>query len=155
CKDGGTIVTAPASALAALRARTAPLVAALRADPLTRTLLAEIGSSSSSGPGVAPCGHPQTDAVATGPTVTEVIPPGVYRRTVTEQQLIAAGASPSEAKASGGTWTLTVTGDGYQQIHVDSPYPERTVTFCKRKMFIASTTSPTPAARGFVAIDLS
>jgi TRAP-type C4-dicarboxylate transport system substrate-binding protein len=154
CKAGGTIVTAPASALAALRSRTAPVVAALRSDPLTRALIEEIGSSTSPGTVVAPCGHAQTEpsSTATGATVTKVIPPGVYRRTVTEQQLLAAGAHPDEAKTNGGTWTLTVTPDGYQQFHLDSPYPEKTVTCEKRKMYIASTTSPKPAARGFVAI---
>jgi TRAP-type C4-dicarboxylate transport system substrate-binding protein len=155
CKAGGTIVTAPAAALAELHARTASLVAALRSDPLTRTLLAEIGSPAPAGPGVAPCGHPQpqSNVSATGATVTKVIPPGVYRRTVTEQQLLAAGASTTEAKSNGGTWTLTVTDDGYQQIHIESPYPERTGTCEKRKMYIASTTSPKPARRGLVAIE--
>ena len=155
CKAGGTIVNAPASALTALRARTASVVAALRSDPLTRALIKEIGSSASPSTVVAPCGHAQPEAsgtTATGATVTRVIPPGVYRRTVTEQQLLAAGAHPDEAKTNGGTWTLTVTPDGYQQFHLDSPYPEKTVTCEKRKMYIASTTSPKPAARGFVAI---
>ncbi|PWU25590.1 MAG: hypothetical protein C5B48_00560 [Candidatus Rokuibacteriota bacterium] len=155
CKAGGTIVTAPASALAALRAKTAPVLAALRSDPLTRTLVTEIGSSASPNSAVAPCGHAQgaqSSAAANGATVTKVIPPGVYRRTVTEQELLAAGASPADAKTNGGTRTLTVTADGYQQFHIDSPYPEKTATCEKRKMYIASTTSPKPAARGFVAI---
>jgi hypothetical protein len=135
------------------------VLAALRSDPLTRTLVAEIGSSTSPSTAVAPCGHKasgqqQGDAEATSATVTEVIPPGVYRRTVTEKQLIAAGASPSHAKSNAGTLTLTVTADGYQQIHIDSPYPENTVTCAKRKMYIASTTSPKPAARGLVAMDV-
>jgi TRAP-type C4-dicarboxylate transport system substrate-binding protein len=153
CKAGGTIVTAPASAIAALRSETAPVLTALRADPLTRTLIAELGSSSPSGSGVAPCGHHESvGAASSAATVTKVIPPGVYRRTVSEQQLLAAGASRDEATTNGGTWTLTVTADGYQQIHIDSPYPEKTVTCAKRKMYIASTTSPRPAVRGFVAI---
>jgi TRAP-type C4-dicarboxylate transport system substrate-binding protein len=152
CKAGGTIVTAPAAALAALRSRTAPLLAALRSDPATRRMIAELGSSTPSS-GVAPCAHEASATTPTsGATVTKVIPPGVYRRTVTEQQLLAAGASTDEAKTNGGTWTLTVTPDGYQQIHIDSPYPEKTVTCMKRKMYIAGTTSPRPAARGFVAI---
>jgi TRAP-type C4-dicarboxylate transport system substrate-binding protein len=153
CKAGGTIVTAPASALAALRARTAPLLAAMRSDPATRKLIAELGSSTTSPSSVAPCAHEASVTTPTsGATVTSVIPPGVYRRTVTEQQLLAAGASTDEAKTNGGTWTLTVTPDGFQQIHIDSPYPEKTVTCTKRKMYIASTTSPRPAARGLVAI---
>jgi hypothetical protein len=102
---------------------------------------------------VAPCGQKPSNAVATGATVTKVIPKGVYRRTVSEQQLLAAGASLRDAKVNGGTWTLTATPDGYQQIHIESPYPEETVTCDKRKMYIASTTSPRPATRGFVAIE--
>jgi len=153
CKGGGTIVTAPASAVAALRAKAAPVLAAMRRDPLTRSLIAQIGASGSSGAAVASCSHGSSGQAFGGPTVTKVIPPGVYRKTVTEQQLLAAGAPPSEAKINAGTWTLTTTADGYQQIHIESPYPERTGTCEKRKMYIASTTSPKPAKRGLVAID--
>jgi C4-dicarboxylate-binding protein DctP len=154
CKAGGTIVTAPATAITALRAKAATVVAAMRRDPLTRRLIAEIGGSSSSPGPVATC-HPTGSLATRGPTVTKVIPAGVYRRTVTERQLLAAGASPADAKTNGGTWTLTVTSDGYQQIHIDSPYPEKTVTCEKRKMYIAQPTSPKPAKRGLVAIELS
>jgi TRAP-type C4-dicarboxylate transport system substrate-binding protein len=155
CKAGGTIVTAPSSSIAALRAKAAPIVAAMRTDPLTRSLIAEIGSSGTSGSRLAPCSHgPQRGAPSTGPTVTKVIPAGVYRKTVTEQQLLAAGASPTDAKTNGGTLTLTVTADGYQQLHIDSPYPEKTVTCAKRKMYIAETTSPRRAVRGLVAIEM-
>jgi TRAP-type C4-dicarboxylate transport system substrate-binding protein len=154
CKAGGTIVTAPATSITALRAKAAPVLAAMRRDPLTRSLIAEIGASSSSAGGVAPC-HPTGSLETRGPTVTKVIPAGVYRRTVTEHQLLAAGASPSDAKGNGGTWTLTVTADGYQRIHIDSPYPEKTVTCDKHKMYIAQPTSPKPAKRGLVAIAMS
>jgi len=153
CSAGGTIVTAPSSSIAALQAKAAPVVAALRADPLTRRLITEIGGMVSAGGTVAPCSHAAGGASATGATVDAVIPAGVYRKTVTEKQLIAAGASPDGAKTNGGTWTLTVTADGYQQIHIDSPYPEKTVTCEKRRMYIVSTTSPRPARRGLVAID--
>jgi TRAP-type C4-dicarboxylate transport system substrate-binding protein len=153
CKAGGTIVTAPRGAIAALRAKAAPVLAAMRRDPLTRSLIAEIRASSVSGAGVAPCSHGSSGGASAGPTVTKVIPPGVYRKTVTEHQLLAAGAAPSEAKINVGTWTLTATADGYQQIHIESPYPERTGTCEKRKMYIASTTSPKPAKRGLVAIE--
>jgi TRAP-type C4-dicarboxylate transport system substrate-binding protein len=153
CKVGGTIVTARAAAISALRVKAAPVLAAMRRDPLTRSLIADIGASSSSGAGVAPCSHGSSGATSGGPTVTKVIPAGVYRKTVTEQQLLAAGASPSDAKVNVGTWTLTATADGYQQIHIESPYLERTGTCEKRKMYIASTTSPKPAKRGLVAIE--
>jgi hypothetical protein len=125
----------------------------MRANPLTRRLITEIGGFVTAGVTQAPCSHAAGGAAATGPTVDEVIPAGVYRKTVTEKQLLAAGASPDGAKTNGGTWTMTVTADGYQQIHVDSPYPEYTHTCEKRKMYIATTTSPRPARRGLVAID--
>ena len=153
CKLGGTIVTAPAAAITALRAKAAPVLAAMRRDPLTRSLISEIHAWSSPGTHVAPCSHSASGAASGGPTVTKVIPPGVYRKTVTERQLRAAGAPPSDAKINAGTWTLTATADGYQQIHIESPYPERTGTCEKRKMYIASTTSPKPAKRGLVAIE--
>ncbi|MFL5955392.1 MAG: TRAP transporter substrate-binding protein [Gaiellaceae bacterium] len=153
CRAGGTIVTAPAAAITALRAKAAPVLAAMRRDPLTRSLIADISASSLSGGGVAPCSHGSTGLASGGPTVTKVIPAGVYRKTVTEHQLLAAGAPPHDAKINVGTWTLTATANGYQQIHIESPYPERTGTCEKRKMFIASTTSPKPAKRGLVAIE--
>jgi TRAP-type transport system periplasmic protein len=152
CKRGGTIVIAPESAIAALRAKAGPVLASLRTDPLTRRLLAEIGSSGS-GPSVAPCA-PTTAGTPSGPTVTAVIPAGEYRKTVTEQQLLKAGASPTDAKTNGGTLTLTVTADGYQSMHLDSPYAEKTITCAKRKMYIVDPTTRRRAARGLVAIEV-
>jgi TRAP-type C4-dicarboxylate transport system substrate-binding protein len=153
CRGGGTIVTAPSASIAALKAKSVSVAAAMRANPLTRRLITEIGGFVTAGVTEAPCSHAAGGAAATGPTVDEVIPAGVYRKTVTEKQLLAAGASPDGAKTNGGAWTMTVTADGYQQIHVDSPYPEYTHTCEKRKMYIATTTSPRPARRGLVAID--
>lgn len=155
CKAGGTVVVAPASSISALRAKAAPVLAAMRADPLTRSLIAEIGRSGGSGSTVPACSHGPSGEAGSGPTVNTVIPAGVYRKTVTEQQLLAAGASPSDAKTNGGTWTLTVTADGYQSIHIDSPYPEKTVTCAKRKMYLASTNGPQKVDHdGLVAIQL-
>jgi TRAP-type C4-dicarboxylate transport system substrate-binding protein len=153
CRAGGTVVTAPPSSIVALRAKTASVLTAMRADPLTRSLIAEIGHTSSRGSTLPPCFHRPSAGRANGATVDSVIPAGVYRKTVTEHQLLAAGASPSATKQNSGTWTLTVTADGYQSIHVESPYPGKTITCEKRKMYIASTTSPRPARRGLVAID--
>ena len=86
--------------------------------------------------------------------MTAVIPAGVYRKTVTEQQLRAAGASPTDAKTNGGTVTLTVTPVGYQSMHQDSPYPEKTVTCARRKMYIVDPDTRRRAARGLVAMEL-
>ena len=155
CKAGGTVVTARPSSIAALRAKAAPLLAAMRADPLTRSVMAEIGRSRLRSSILPPCSHRSRAEPARNATVNALIPTGVYRKTVTERQLLAAGASSRDAKTNGGTWTLTVTADGYQSIHIDSPYPEETVTCDKRKMYIAQTTSPRPAKRGLVAIVFS
>ena len=112
-----------------------------------RALIAEIGRGTAAGSSLSPCSHRAGGGSAGGATVDAVIPAGVYRKTVTEEQLLAAGASPTAAKTNGGTWTLTVTEDGYQSFHIDSPYPEKTVTCDKRKMYIAQTASPRPAER--------
>jgi TRAP-type transport system periplasmic protein len=152
CRVGGTIVTAPPSAIAALRAKAAPVLASLRSDPLTRALLAELASRSSS-PSVARCASAIPHSTS-GPTVTAVIPAGVYRKTVTEQQLLAAGATATDAKGNAGTLTLTVTADGYQSMHLDSPYPEKTITCAKRKMYIVDPATRRTAARGLVAMEL-
>lgn len=150
CKAGGTIVVAPASAIAALRAKAAPLLARLRSDPLTRTLLRELAGGGS-GRGIARCVGSGRRRYS-GPTVAAVVPPGVYRKTVTEQQLLAAGASPTDAKTNGGTVTLTITAGGYQSAHLDSPYPEKTTSCAKRKMTIVDPDTLRPALRGLVVM---
>jgi TRAP-type C4-dicarboxylate transport system substrate-binding protein len=152
CNAGGTVVMAPASAIAALRAKAAPVLASIRSDSLTRTILRELAGSSS-GPTAAPCVGAGRRAYV-GPTVTAVIPLGVYRKTVTEQQLLAAGASATDAKTNGGTLTLTVTGDGYQTMHLDSPYPEKTITCATRKMYIVDPVTLHRAGRGLVDMEL-
>jgi TRAP-type C4-dicarboxylate transport system substrate-binding protein len=137
CKDGGTIVRASLSALAALRAKTAPVLAALRRDQLTRKLIDEIARAILPNPGVASCSHKMGVGALGGPTVDAVIPAGVYRSpTFTEQQLIALGEDTPGAKNNAGTLTLTVTADGYQSIHLDSPHPEDTATCANRKMYL-------------------
>jgi TRAP-type C4-dicarboxylate transport system substrate-binding protein len=148
CKAGGTIVVARASAITALRAKAAPILASLRSDPLTGVLLREL-SGDRSGPTTPSCAGSGRIAYA-GPTVTTVLPPGVYRKTVSEQQLLAAGASPTDAKTNGGTVTVTVTADGYQSEHLDSPYPEKTGSCPKQRMVIVDPNTLRPARRGLV-----
>jgi TRAP-type C4-dicarboxylate transport system substrate-binding protein len=145
CKAAGTVVTAPSGAIAALRAKAAPVLAAMRRDTLTRSLIRQIGRHGSAGPNVPPCSPAGLGGANPGPTVTSVIPAGVYRKAVTEKQLLAAGESPSSAKFNAGVWTLTATADGAQSIAVDSPYPEYTTTCDKRKMSVR---------RGVVVIEL-
>ena len=135
CRQGGSVVDAPQSWLADLRAKAAPIVAAMREDPLTRSLIDEIAAAGGSGGSrVAPCSHQATAAPSTGLTVDKVLPAGVYRLAVTEQQLLAAGSNARDAKGNAGTTTFTVTKDGYLTVSVDSPYPEYTASCDRQKM---------------------
>jgi len=108
----------------------------MRTDPLTSSLIDEIGKLGASGATrVAPCAHRVQAAPASSrATVDAVLPAGVYRLAVSEKQLLAAGASPRDAKGNAGTTTFTVTKDGYLTVSVDSPYPEYSVSCDRKKM---------------------
>lgn len=135
CKGGGTVVNASPSAISRLRAKARPVLADMRRDALTRSLIAELEPLRSVGGGVAPCKHAGAGTKG-GPTVTKVIPPGVYRAAFTEKEFLAAGVIPVDAKGNAGTWTLTTTANGYQWYEVVSPYPELTAKCDKRKMYL-------------------
>jgi TRAP-type C4-dicarboxylate transport system substrate-binding protein len=135
CRQGGTVVEAPSIWIATLRAKAAPVVASMRADPLTRSLIDEIAPfGGAAGAPLASCSHTAAAAPSSGITVDAVLPAGVYRLAVTEKQLLAAGSTPRDAKGNAGTTTFTVTKDGYLTVSVDSPYPEYTTTCDKQKM---------------------
>jgi len=139
CKARSTIVNAPASALRALRAKAAPVLAMMRRDLLTRSVMREIERMGASRGGVAPCSHKPKPPGDGGPTVDSVIPAGVYRSpTYTVQQLIDRGGDPPGATWNAGTYTLTTTADGYQTMHQDDPeYPQYTTTCETRKMYLS------------------
>ena len=131
CKAGGTVVQAPASALAALREKVAPVVAGMRRDALTRGLLEQIEALRISNAVVASCSKGTGEGAN-----AKLIPKGVYRWADSYDDLLAAGAQPEDARENAGTWTITVTKDGYQSIHVEAEYPEWTTTCNKRKMYV-------------------
>jgi len=145
CRTGnGTIVHAPSSSLQSLRSKVAAVIVRLRKDPLTRNLIDSIDKLPSQASSIAAC-TPKADATA-GPsaTVTSLIPAGTYRKKVTEAALLAAGASPKQARENVGTWTLKTTADGRQTVSIVSPHPEWTTTCDSAMMRLA---------RGLVVID--
>jgi TRAP-type C4-dicarboxylate transport system substrate-binding protein len=115
CKGGGSIVTAPAGALRALRTKAAPVLASMQRDPATRSLIASIERLGSGGGGAVRCAPTES-----GPSVAQGLeqytraerdslrpPGGTYRRAFTDAQLRAAGADESEAHRNEGISTLT------------------------------------------------
>jgi TRAP-type C4-dicarboxylate transport system substrate-binding protein len=119
CRAGGTVVTAPDSALRALRAKAAPLLAAMRRDPATRSLIGAIERlGPARGAPLRPCAS-TTAATVAGPTfpfVTDsesmrILPPiGSYRRVFTVSALRSAGAGAAAAQDDQGVATLTFEG---------------------------------------------
>ena len=120
CKAGGTLVTASPSALRALRSRAALLLASMRRDAATRTLIARIerlGADHEAS--LSPC-SPTTVGqngirldVVTGADVARLqLLRGSYRRIFTVAQLRAAGASPTDSETNQGLATLTFAGEG-------------------------------------------
>jgi C4-dicarboxylate-binding protein DctP len=119
CRAGGTIVPTRRSALEALRAKAAPLLAAMRSDPGTGVLIGEIERLGTAG-GTKPRPCAPTRAAPSGPSGAEeqspevrgskLPPAGTYRRAFTSTQLRAAGAAATEAESNRGVTTLTLDG---------------------------------------------
>jgi TRAP-type C4-dicarboxylate transport system substrate-binding protein len=117
CADGGTIVTAPASAVHALRAKTAALLDAFRRDPAGRMLVAAARSAKSQ-PAAVACAPV---AVAPAPSDTyhvthdervALVPPiGTFRRVISHAQLRRAAADEADARRNAGVTTLTFYGE--------------------------------------------
>ncbi len=116
CSGGGTIVTAPASALRALRKKSTPILASMRRDPATRSLIASIEQLDPGGGSAVRCAATEGGPVVAAPGLEQytraerdaLIPPGgTYRRAFTVAQLRAAGAGELEARRNEGIATLT------------------------------------------------
>jgi C4-dicarboxylate-binding protein DctP len=125
CAAGGRIVEASPAQVAALRRAVAPAYAALDADPGTRRLIAAIRRLERETPApaaIGPCGGAAPMPLAgSRPAGVARIPDGVYRKQVTRQQLLSAGATNSDAVNNYGIETLTIDGDRWRyQTH--SPY---------------------------------
>jgi TRAP-type transport system periplasmic protein len=144
CRAGGTVVTAPPSALRALRAKTAPLLAELRRDPDTSGLLARLERTAA-----APAPAPQACAPGPSPALTadghdpspsqrRLLPPaGSYRRAFTTAELQAAGAQAMQASANAGLTTFTVYGPRYD-LRFAFEWPGTGRRPCRGRLAIAS-----------------
>jgi TRAP-type C4-dicarboxylate transport system substrate-binding protein len=113
CEDGGTIVLADDTDLAALMAAAAPVYAELEGDPQTaaqieaiRALQQELGTAATV---PEPCGEQlavdvgepdEADADADNSAIN-----GIYRWELTRQDLEAAGLPPEEVDGNVGVWT--------------------------------------------------
>lgn len=132
CESGGTVVEAGEEAVAELRAAALPLTDALAADPVIGDLMSRIRQLAAQTPDdggagtCAPAGGVEdavsrmepalTEALA-GFTGSEFLPDGTYRAVMVADELEAAGADRFFATINDGTWTLTISGDGWQAAH--------------------------------------
>ena len=122
CRDGGTIVRAPASALRALQAKAAPLLARMRRDPETSSVLAAI-ERLGLGPATTDASCASTEArPPAGPVYGDfgnverdaLLPPaGSFRRAFTDAELQAAGADEATVARNRGVTALTLHGPGH------------------------------------------
>ena len=118
CGAGSQIVVAGQATVDGLRWATAPVVTALRRDPVTRDLIDRILAADVAlgepRPTVKPCdGTPAPSATATrAPNVPARFPTGTYRRDVSVPDLQALGMSYYDAGQNAGVWTLTFKADG-------------------------------------------
>ena len=120
CSNGGRVVHAGADALAELDAAAAPVDEALRGDPVTGALIADIEALKSEVPAsapAAPCEDASTiadESMFTDPTayLGTIPPPGTYRAEITEEELRALGASEGFAVANAAMVTWVIGDDG-------------------------------------------
>ena len=126
CAAGGRIVAASPAEVAALVRAAAPADVVLQADPQTRRLIAAIRSlkrRTRAPAAIAPCGAAAPASTAPARTTARGprIPDGVYRKAVTLRELLAAGATKSDAANNYGIETLTITGRRWRY-DTRSPY---------------------------------
>jgi TRAP-type C4-dicarboxylate transport system substrate-binding protein len=126
CRSGARFANASEADLAALRAAFAPDYARLARDPQTRAFIARIEQlkrTTPAGPALeipagcaAPARTTSSARVNTDPSVLN----GVYRVSWSEQELLAAGASPGYARGNHGVLTWTLRAGGFV---LDFSYP--------------------------------
>ena len=114
CKSGGAIVVSSRADLAALERAVEPVYSVLERDRPTRRLIEQVRDLKSrvpANPAIAPCGRAQSRAAASPAGQAQAgrtIPDGVYRKEITEQELLAAGVSKTDARGNYGLHTLTI-----------------------------------------------
>lgn len=115
CAAGGTVVTASAGDIAALRQAAQPVYDELEQDPTTRTAIDRVEGLKSDLPVQAPLEPckptggpaPASDATPLPADTVGVFPEGVYRRSIPAELLLAKGTSQVDASNHAGIWTLT------------------------------------------------
>jgi TRAP-type C4-dicarboxylate transport system substrate-binding protein len=124
CSYGGTVVEAGPEALAALREAAQPLTDALAGDPLTGSLMADIAAldaATADAPGAGTCSPTVAQASSSAEPVAEYVatapPHGSYRISVTEGDLVSAGARKEFAGLNAGTWTWSFSGGWWEAAH--------------------------------------
>jgi TRAP-type C4-dicarboxylate transport system substrate-binding protein len=115
CAGGGRVVLAGAEALEAFRIAAEPVVERLRTDPFTAAQIdriAELKELTEPAPAAEAC--EPTVAASTLPPAegfsADSIPDGTYRLTITERELLDAGASVRYAGPNAATWTIMIDG---------------------------------------------
>ena len=115
CAAGGTVVTASAGDIAALRQAAQPVYDELEQDATTRTAISRIEKLKSEIPRPAPLEPckptgdpaPAVDAAPLQADTAGVFAEGVYRRSIPADLLLAKGASQRDADNHAGIWTMT------------------------------------------------
>jgi TRAP-type C4-dicarboxylate transport system substrate-binding protein len=108
CLNGGSVALATPAEVAAFRQAAQPVYTELQKDPQTAALIAAIrglAARTPPSPPVAACG-PAPAASSVQPAAG-TFPDGIYRKTVSEKAMLAAGVSGRDAKNHAGLWTMT------------------------------------------------
>lgn len=142
CRFGARIALATDGQLAALRRAAEPVYAAMRADAKAGPTLARVEAlargAARPAPVVVPagCGYrPGEKPAARGQTLAGPgrpgsLPQGVYRYTLTEAELRAAGYDESGARENAGVWTWTLRA-GSWTLKQEPVHANVTVTSCE------------------------
>ncbi len=116
CDSGGRVVSAGPDGLAAFAAAAAPVIGRLTSDPATAATIAtirDIAKGVDPAPGAAACDPgpaPESSRLPEPTGAPASLPPaGTWRVALTEEDMLAAGAEPSDAV--GGVFTWTFEGD--------------------------------------------
>ena len=110
CANGGTVVLADAADVAAIADATAPVIATLQADPVTKDSIARIQTLKDGLPNQAAstsCEPPPAPSPELGGATASLPPNGSYRADVPAQILVDAGDTPQHAADNAGTITIT------------------------------------------------
>jgi TRAP-type C4-dicarboxylate transport system substrate-binding protein len=109
CRNGGTVVLTTPADLAAFQRAAQPVYAELQKDAQTATLIAGIrglASRAEPAPPVAAC-SPAAAGTPSGQPAAGAFPDGVYRKTASEQAMLAGGVGGRDAQNHAGLWTMT------------------------------------------------